>query len=578
MHSPIGLIRLSLVALATALLATCAGESVVDRSEVRTIGVVKAPTAEFPLAVWGDRPNLLEFETSGEGTVSIEFRDEVDRELKRIELPSSVNETSHSLELPGTGVRIFKLVVQADPSVEFSELRLRSYSAPAVEGDALIDDGDALRDVVVFVPDSLAARHLKCYGYERDTCPNLDQLAEEGTRFESAYSQTSWTLSSVTSLFTSVEQERHGVLKISNVLGDQLTTMAELFQRRGYRTLGLIQNGVIWRPTGLARGFDEYLVFEWSPEGMQQLINRAHAELGEPDRPPIFLYVHLTPPHGPYDPPDEMRSTLVDPTYSGPHDGSIESLFELSKREVEPSDADVRHVETLYDAHIRYADDVLGRLIQPMRDGRSRRKGIVAFTSDHGEAFFEHGVQGHNPHVYEEMVHVPLVLWSSDRAFIAGQVIEGHASLLDLLPTFVDVFGLGGTKQDLQGRSLARQLVAGRSSEGSLERPLFISSRHTDDSGALHRAVRLGEHKLIVRKTPAGRFRHELYDMNEDPRERVNLAGEHPIRVAALEFLLNAWDQEVRVGAFLQGVAVMDPERKAEIQALGYTGAEILDE
>ena len=77
------------------------------------------------------------------------------------------------------------------------------------------------RNVVIVLADSLHAAHLACYGAERDTSPTLDRLAAEGVRFEQSYSQTACTLPSVTSLFTGLEQERHGVREPGLVLGDR---------------------------------------------------------------------------------------------------------------------------------------------------------------------------------------------------------------------------------------------------------------------------------------------------------------------------------------------------------------------
>ncbi|MFT5734982.1 MAG: arylsulfatase A-like enzyme, partial [Planctomycetota bacterium] len=115
------------------------------------------------------------------------------------------------------------------------------------------------RSFVLVVVDSLHADHLSAYGYERETSPFLEEFSAEGLRARRAVSQTSWTLSSVASLFTGLVQERHGVLMQSQLFGESSPrTLAEMFKDVGYRTVGLIENAAAGPSTGVGRGFDRY--------------------------------------------------------------------------------------------------------------------------------------------------------------------------------------------------------------------------------------------------------------------------------------------------------------------------------
>ena len=148
------------------------------------------------------------------------------------------------------------------------------------------------RDLILTVADSLDGSHLGVLGYPRPTTPFLDGLAASGAVLERSISQTSWTLSSVASLFTGMEQEAHGVLRMEQSLPvDGPSTLAELFRGRGYRTVGLVQNAVIAEGAGLERGFDSYESIPFTAEGAEALIQRVGAVASACDRQqPLFLY------------------------------------------------------------------------------------------------------------------------------------------------------------------------------------------------------------------------------------------------------------------------------------------------
>lgn len=540
---------------------------------------IEGPRAERSVILGDSELARIVVKIAGNGSARLTARHESGAETTLLEVEAEKRERRHEATLPGAGARVLMLSFEGDPGVRWTDAEvitpLPRGSGPSAPPAVSLEG----RDLILFVADSLGARHLSCYGYERDTSPTLDRLAAEGTRFATAYSQTSWTLPSVASLFTSQEQERHGLLHMEQRLDGRLTTLAELFAERGYRTVGLTQNGVIWTPTGLDRGFDAYEVFYWHPEGMEELLARAHEELDAPDREPLFLYVHLIPPHQPYEPPEELVASYADPGYQGEVDGSLDSANELNRRKPDRSDPDVRQLEALYDAHVRYADDVLGRLLQPVLDRPSAANLVLIATSDHGEAFFEHGVQGHNTHVYEEMVRIPLVFWAPASDWPAGRVVEEPASLLDILPTCVDVFGLGTPSQAARGRSLAPELASPELAQGGGSwRPLFITSRHSPTLPRLHRAVRQGPYKLVLRTSSEGETTQALYDLRTDPLETEDLSDRLSLRATAMRDLLERWDAAARAEGLSQASAPLDPERRAAIEALGYGGQDSASE
>ncbi|MEM1449417.1 MAG: sulfatase [Planctomycetota bacterium] len=429
------------------------------------------------------------------------------------------------------------------------------------------------RSLVVVVADSLHARHLSAYSYARETSPYLDSLARGGVRMERALSQTSWTLSSITSLFTGLVQEVHGVLTPEQRLPDDgPPTLAESFQRAGYRTVGLVQNAVVGPHTGLGRGFDRYRSVTFDAEGTEELLEIAGAEVAATDDgPPLLLYVHFGPPHMPYAPPEPFRSAFVDPALQSDVTGSIRDCTEITVAALAPDHPDVQRLVALYDGHVRYADDLLRRVTEPCLTGERAERFAVLFTSDHGEAFMQHGAVGHNSFCYEPMVRIPWVI-AAPGALPEGRVVPGPTSILDTLPTLLELFDLPIARGDLDGVSLASDLFRDASASGA-PRELYLSSRYPRDGKAAQFALVEGPWKLVSRrrgKPPA------LFDMRDDPDELVDLARRLPER--AEEMALRLAERRAafarRRGEFEAEEAPLTRTLLRDLESLGYGGAD----
>ncbi|MEM9801814.1 MAG: sulfatase [Planctomycetota bacterium] len=431
------------------------------------------------------------------------------------------------------------------------------------------EDGSALtgalagRSLVLVVADSLHATHLGTYGSARDTSPFIDRLAGRGVRVDRALSQTSWTLSSITSLFTGLAQERHGVLRLQERLAeDGPTTLAELFRRKGYRTVGLVQNAVVGEESGLGRGFDRYTYHRFTHEGGEELVNDAARELAADDGP-LFLYVHFGPPHMPYQPPEPFLSRFLGDAESA-ITGSINDTATITRDKLAPTHPDVRRLVELYDGHIAYFDDLLQRMVEPALSSPEGVGPAVLVTSDHGEAFMQHGAVGHNYFVYEPMVRVPWILVAPG-AVPEGVVLPGPTSLLDTLPTLADLFDLPLPGSRLDGRSLAASFERPEPVE---DRALHLSSRYGKEAGNEQLALVEGRWKLVVgkRDTPG------LFDITEDPEEQFDLADRDPERVAEMLARLEEQRAAAADANATAGEASMSDARKRDLEALGYGG------
>jgi len=396
-------------------------------------------------------------------------------------------------------------------------------------------------NVVLLVVDAASARYLSCYGNELRTTPQIDALAQEATLFERAYAQAAWTLPSAGSYLTGYYPPTQPRTKTSKVI---LTVpIAAVLRRLGMQTAAFSENPYVTEGFGLNTGFDlfkEYFPFEAfdKTRGGFERIDSAKTVsdvidwLDENGRDPngFFLYVHLLPPHAPYDPPPPFAGRY-DVGYDGRIEGTPGTLAKIDKEELQVSEGDLAHLRAKYQENLAFADYQVGRILQRLRDGGVLDETLLIITSDHGEAFREHGRMMHNSTVYEEMIHVPLIVRFPSRVGEVPRRWKGVVELADIMPTVCDVLGFGLSKMP-HGRSLLERLQEGNEADGfarswssmmSKVRPALISQ----------------EHKLIL-DPDTGQV--ELYDLRADPAEKINIAASNPVIVDRLKSLLLAED------------------------------------
>jgi len=541
----------------------CAGEAAGPRTTTDLLPEVdaarEAGASEAVLDLWlaGEaRVELALRDASAGGSVLVERDGEearaipVTADLRGVDLPAGPGAVR--LRLPTGAPWTFARLVE--PLSEHpTETAPVAGASPSARG----------RDVVLILCDSLAAAHLSSYGNPRATSPNLDGLAARGVRFQAAYSQTAWTLPSVSSLFTSVEQERHGVVKSGLKLGPDLSTLAELFRAAGYRTVGRIQNGTVGPHSGLGRGFDEYVPSRNVPAA--NVLEDALDELA--GDAPVFLYVHLLAPHMPYEPSFEHRGRF-DPDYAGQVDGSVRWCARIGAPGYTRGDPDAVHLEALYDEMIATVDAQIGAFLDAVDARGLANDTLFVFVSDHGEAFLQHGRTGHGPHVFDEMVRVPLILAAPGAPWSSGAVVHDPVSLLDVLPTLAELCGLPAPRQAVRGTSLVPALAGASAATGATsERALHLTARY-GDGAPTQSGLRLGRHKWVRDEDGVER----LFDLADDPGERTDLAARRPILAGALERRFERWRSEALADADGAQDTELDAELRAELEAIGYAG------
>lgn len=419
--------------------------------------------------------------------------------------------------------------------------------------------------VALVALDSLHAARCGAWGHGQDTTPTIDRLAGEGVRFAQAHSQSSWTLPSVASLFTGLEQEAHGLRHLDGRLDVGIPLLAERFAAAGWNTHAVVQTPVLRSSSGLDRGFDGYEVLPFGVDSARRAIAQAHAAVARSARDPLLLYLHLAPPHMPYQAPAPFAGRFSsDGVGDAALDGSIESCRAVHELRLGPAHPDMLRLAALYDEHVAFADALLFDFVAGLE---ARRDLLLVVLSDHGEAFGQHGAQGHNVDVHQEMLHVPLFFHGRGELRLAARVVEAPVSLLDLAPTLSELFALGPWPAGSAGRSLAPWLAGATPPDEARE--MRFSSRYRRRAQDLALGLRAGELKLVL---PGDGGAARLYDLALDPLETRDLSAERPQIAAELEARLRAWHAG-RAGeaprASSSGPAA-DERVEAQLRALGY--------
>jgi len=280
------------------------------------------------------------------------------------------------------------------------------------------------KNVLVLMFDTTRADHLGVYGYQRDTSPTIDRFARENVRYAYTVTAAPWTPPSVASMFTGAYPATHGWMppnlrdqakRMAVKLDPQLETLAEIFKTNGYATIGVSPNPWITQEFGFDQGFDTFYVKErMIAEEVVKAGTKFIAEAHKSGKP-FFAYLHFLDPHDPYAPPDEFKGVFSDapPARSyGP-----EEVTKIN----------------LYDGEIRYLDSQIARLFSYLKEHGLYDDLSIIIVGDHGEQFMEHGNQGHGHQLFNEELHVPLIVKSPKHR--EPKVVEVTTSTVDIFRT-----------------------------------------------------------------------------------------------------------------------------------------------
>jgi arylsulfatase A-like enzyme len=443
-------------------------------------------------------------------------------------------------------------------------------------------------NIVLLTIDALSASHMSLYGAARPTTPALAQFAQRATTFDRAYANGNFTTPGIASILTSTRPWTHRALQLPVWPRDSTreNSLPALLSRNGYQ-MGYVSTNA--HAGAAAQGFGGYFQFSRTDrtrdvsvctDGLAALLRYACAAAEVPlisefqsladrlrggpgslhydprlaTRPalawlrnvdkskPVFLWVHLFPPHSPYAAPAPWLGRFD----RSPNDRDIASTephWAYLQSAVPPAEA--RTLEARYDESVAYVDYYAGEFLRQAQQLLGENT-VLVVTADHGESF-AHGYGAHTgPGLYEEIIRVPLIIK------LPGQSVGRRSSLIaeqvDIAPTLAEVAGLR-PPSSWDGRSLLGACAATDAALHETDRPAFSMNfeenpRHAAlTTGSV--AVIEGQWKLVhymgrLRYPLMPKLHDELYDLAADPAERTNLASEQPQEVARLRGLIDA--------------------------------------
>lgn len=425
-------------------------------------------------------------------------------------------------------------------------------------------------DIFLITVDTLRADRLGCYGYRRNTSPNIDAFAKDAMLFENCISHAPDTITSFSSIFSGFLPHETQILT-SRQNSENIQTLAEILQGAGYHTIAVTSNYVLKKGNGWEQGFltydDEMNAYEavrnWPERTAEETSDRAIEILGRHYDKPLFMWIHYQDPHGPYTPPESYKTMFAcDDNTRTPRNVPVN--VSLSGRGGIPSyqrlggNTDFDYYASRYDGEIRYQDNAFKRLIDKLKQLGLYDTSMIFFSSDHGEGMGEHDYYfAHGEYLYQHQIHVPLILKF-------GDIYKGRrpdfVQHVDILPTILDT--IGKTPDDkLRGHNLGlkhqkREIVS------EVNSPLVKDGQK--------KSIIIDSLKLIY--TQLG-DQYELYDLKKDAFEKNNLVDrvEYKEQYEYLKKRLHVIVQEDRLKLSApQSAPKLSPEEKKKLESLGY--------
>jgi choline-sulfatase len=421
-------------------------------------------------------------------------------------------------------------------------------------------------NVILITLDTVRADRMGFLGSKRGLTPNLDALARQSVVFTRAYSQVPLTAPSHATILTGTYPQFNQVTDFQIPLAQELPYAPEILRTHGYHTAAFV-GAIILDPTarfapGFDRGFDTYDAgfrawhsgedrYHTTERRGGEVVAHALAWLNQHPRGPFFIWIHLYDPHHPYDPPEPYKSKYA----SAPYDGEI-----------------------------AYTDSAVGKFLSQLRARGLYDNSVIAVMADHGEALGDHGEDTHGIFLYDETIHVPLVIKLPGAAALgkaparkaaATKRISDPVELVDVLPTILQAVKIP-VPPEVQGESLLGMLTPkpapAKSAEAiaatSLDRPAYAETDypHRAYGWSSLRALRAGKYLYI--KAP----RQELYDQSADPKAEHDLSSASTAVTGTLAAQLDAFRQKTSSSREVPA-SVVDPEAQEKLAALGYVAS-----
>jgi len=421
-------------------------------------------------------------------------------------------------------------------------------------------------NIILITVDCLRADHLSCFGYNRISTPNIDKLAEKGAIFYNAFSNGPYTTMSFPSIFTSTYPLMYPYIKENNLfITDERTSFVDVLKRYGIRTAAFHSNPHLSGYFGYNKGFDLFEdhisrasrsrarnisvsnnlkkigakikakdtnLYKILKKGYD-FIQKTNRDLGlylKKDYPYIkaevlnqevlnyvsknpkkfFVWIHYMDIHAPYLPPQPLINHIRNlhlqkrTIYKNKNKGDLKKI----------SNRDIQHLVNLYDKGISYIDHELGKLLKHLKNFDIHLDNTyIILTSDHGEEFMEHGDLGHLPKLYDDRLHIPLIIAGPG---LEKKKVKNQVSLINLAPSILDLIGANNDTSFL-GDSLIPLITLSPNKE---DEDVISEYWFKDERGYSYRTKKW---KCIITFNPFD-IKKELYNLIIDPEEQINIA------------------------------------------------------
>lgn len=433
-------------------------------------------------------------------------------------------------------------------------------------------------NVVLIISDGLRADHLGCYGYSRNTSPNIDKFTKEAVLFKNCYTTASWTKPAIASMLTSLYPSIHGVTTLAGGLSVAIPTIADILRDNGYITYGYISNDFLKSDFGFNRGFDffddlalasnsffrrvkdslwrylpAYIYIKARNIGNDKFQTSVSANkrilswLKRYKNNNFFMFLHCIDTHMPF---------LPSPPYNKmfPYDKGDKTSEFISQ----------------YDGEIRFFDGNIRYLLDALKSLGIYDKTMIIITADHGEGFGEHNNYSHGCAIYQELIKIPLIIkYPRMNNRIITEAIEEPVISIDIMPTILDFLHINHKEMHLDGVSLLP--LFNEKGIKYLHRSILIDNPAimcADRESIMVRGlIKNNTWKYILRRKPE----EELYNLKNDPGELNNLASKEP-RVLEemrreLDLYIKGFNKRVTYGA---SEKKLDYETIQRLESLGY--------
>lgn len=494
------------------------------------------------------------------------------------------------------------------------------YALYDKDGNLLEDINYSPKDinVVLVVFNTLRGQNIGAMGYQRDTTPNIDKFAKENTLFTNTFATWTKTTPSMVSILTGQYPHTTGVMRDSSQpFPKNLTSIAEILNKNDYKTLGVAANPNTGKEFNFDQGFDEFVdipidvvSFGMGGRHTEQQTQKAIELIEKNKEEKFFLYLHYLDPHGPYTPPLPYNQKYVDDKYFNKYNKYLlatnKGLLNVISEYQVPDNLRgsktkifVDYLIAQYDGEINYVDHNVGILLNKIKELNLDKNTLIILMSDHGSSMGEHNYWfEHGAFAYDATAHVLLTM-QYPKLLPKNKIIDEPTSTINVIPTILDITNIPVSK-DMEGKSLLPLILKDKKideyvyGEGGYNKQYITTIRdkkwklikntniHMEKDQMIVSTINM--QKLIVNKTTSKlnfvKFilpLYELYDIENDPEETINLINQEQEIADKLMDELYKWLNKTKYETIAEEGLKYDTdnqdiseETRQRLQSLGY--------